>query len=190
MIVFNELRLDLESNSIVIDISVAENTYYNNIYIKEIYISTQEDYSDLTRGTLVHTEDVNNTKHKRIVLPVSSLKILGVPINGEYVKDNLFFVKVTTRGDLGEGSPYKTKPEYIQGITFSVESIYNTMMQFIKEIETKGVVSKDFIDYFMIFEALRVSVDTGHHSATINIFNKFFKDKLGIPLTTTNCIYG
>ena len=191
MIVFNELRLDLESNSIVIDASVADNTYYSNIFIKSIKISTQEDYSDLVDGAEVYTETSGNSKRVRVTIPMSSLKELKVPLCGDSIKDNMFFVRITTVGTLGTGSPHKEKPKYIQGVTFSTESIYNTMMQFIKNIETEGAVSKDFIDYFMECEALRVSIDTGHYSTAIDIFNKYFKGKLGESLTTTtNCIYG
>lgn len=192
MIKFNELRVDIESNSLIIDISVADNDYYSDIYIDNICVSTQEDYSDTYSGKSVWSPTAGRSyKNIRIVETFEDLKsIYGVKLYGDYVKDNIFFIKVHTTGELLSGSPYKSKPDYIQGITFSVESIYNTMMQFIKKVEKEGVVSKDFIDYFMKYEALRVSIDTGHHSATVNLFNKFFKGKLDSPLITTQCIYG
>lgn len=191
MIKFNELKVDIESSSLIIDVSVADNTYYSDIYLESIYISTQEDYSDTFEGQLIWSPTGGRSyKNIRIVMTLESLNNYGIKLYGDQIKDNIFFIKVSTSGDLLPGSPYKNKPEYTQGITFSVESIYNTMMQFIKKVEKDGIVSKDFIDYFMKYEALRVSIDTGHHSATINLFNKFFRGKLNTPLITTQCIYG
>ena len=192
MIKFNELRIDIESNSLIIDISVADNSYYDNIYIKEVRLLTQEDYSDTAKGTSMYTytEGFSDKKNCRLKLSFELMEKNTIPLFGNNVKYNLFFVQVIPGGTLGDNSPYKSIPPYIQGITFSVESIYNSMMQFIKKVEKEGIVSKEFIDYFMKYEALRVSIDTGHHSATVNLFNKFFRGKLDSPLITTQCIYG
>lgn len=190
MIKFNELRVDVESNSLIIDVSVASNEYYKEVYIKEIRLLTQEDYSDTAKGTIVFSRN-NPSEYKncRLTLPFEDMQDYDIPLSGNSVKDNLFFVKVIPEGTLGSDAPYKELPPCIQEITFSVESIYNNMMQFIKNVEKEGVVSKDFIDYFMKYEALRASIYTGHHTVTVRLFNKFFKGKLNLPLITTQCIY-
>lgn len=262
MIVFNELGINLNTEKLIVDVSVKENTYYSNYYISNIYIDTQDTYKDggfsskakkitpieslvyipkikeniylldfpitsidqyiidldnlsshiikiedslgnkytldhhphpgikynkftYTNGGLVLVRDSDNindllpyydiTKHCRLEIDNETL--------GTDVSNTMYFVYIETV----DTSSKDTNTNL--GITLNTSTIYNNMMMYIKDISKECGIPKEYIDYFLQFEAFRLSIRTGHNMQAINYFNKFFKKPLEAYSRINTC-YG
>lgn len=181
MVKFNELQILPNGQLMVIDVSVLDLPYYDNVYISEILIDTQDTYID----KLPSKEAINvysateNVKNARVELK----NPLFVPS----LEDNLFFVYVKVKGTPSADTPCGMDNEYTLGVTLYNCPLYNSFMANVKELNKECSVPKRFIDDYLKFKAFQLSIETGHYTEAISFYNKFFKNIRVFTSTKCNC---
>ena len=209
MVDFNELRVSPDRKNLIIDVSIKDLSYYENVYIDSIIIDTQDTYipSGPSNSPIFTYEVVSN------VTPVYSLPDCGYNQVQDYIdkencfetsnneekrvrleldntaldnhlKGNLFFVYVITKGTPSSDTPCNMDNTINLGVTADTYPIYTNMLNSLKELESCGT-PKLFTDAFLRFKAFELSIKTGQYSQVINYWNKYFKS-LDIP-NNTNC---
>ena len=209
MVDFNELRVSPDRKNLIIDVSIKNLSYYENVYIDSIIIDTQDTYipSGPSNSPIFTYEVVSN------VTPVYSLPDCGCNQVQDYIdkencfetsnneekrvrlelanaaldnhlKGNLFFVYVITKGTPSSDTPCNMDNTINLGVTADTYPIYTNMLNSLKELESCGT-PKLFTDAFLRFKAFELSIKTGKYSQVINYWNKYFKS-LDIP-NNTNC---
>lgn len=209
MVDFNELRVSPDRKNLIIDVSIKDLSYYENVYIDSIIIDTQDTYipSGPSNSPIFTYEVVSN------VTPVYSLPDCGCNQVQDYIdkencfetsnneekrvrleldntaldnhlKGNLFFVYVITKGTPSSDTPCNMDNTINLGVTADTYPIYTNMLNSLKELESCST-PKLFTDAFLRFKAFELSIKTGQYSQVINYWNKYFKS-LDIP-NNTNC---
>ena len=209
MVDFNELRVSPDRKNLIIDVSIKDLSYYENVYIDSIIIDTQDTYipSGPSNSPIFTYEVVSN------VTPVYSLPDCGCNQVQDYIdkencfetsnneekrvrleldntaldnhlKGNLFFVYVITKGTPASDTPCNMDNTINLGVTADTYPIYTNMLNSLKELESCGT-PKLFTDAFLRFKAFELSIKTRQYSQIINYWNKYFKS-LDIP-NNTNC---
>lgn len=209
MVDFNELRVSPDRKNLIIDVSIKDLSYYENVYIDSIIIDTQDTYipSGPSNSPIFTYEVVSN------VTPVYSLPDCGCNQVQDYIdkencfetsnneekrvrleldntaldnhlKGNLFFVYVITKGTPSSDTPCNMDNTINLGVTADTYPIYTNMLNSLKELESCST-PKLFTDAFLRFKAFELSIKTGQYSQIINYWNKYFKS-LDIP-NNTNC---
>ena len=209
MVDFNELRVSPDRKNLIIDVSIKDLSYYENVYIDSIIIDTQDTYipSGPSNSPIFTYEVVSN------VTPVYSLPDCGCNQVQDYIdkencfetsnneekrvrleldntaldnhlKGNLFFVYVITKGTPSSDTPCNMDNTINLGVTADTYPIYTNMLNSLKELGSCGT-PKLFTDAFLRFKAFELSIKTGQYSQVINYWNKYFKS-LDIP-NNTNC---
>lgn len=209
MVDFNELRVSPDRKNLIIDVSIKDLSYYENVYIDSIIIDTQDTYipSGPSNSPIFTYEVVSN------VTPVYSLpdcecnqvqdyidkencfetsnneekrvrlELDNIALNN-HLKGNLFFVYVITKGTPASDTPCNMDNTINLGVTADTYPIYTNMLNSLKELESCDT-PKLFTDAFLKFKAFELSIKTGQYSQIINYWNKYFKS-LDIP-NNTNC---
>lgn len=172
MIDFNELRVSPDGKKLIIDASVKNLQYYDNVYIDAIIIDTQDTYIEngpSTNPIFYHEVATNSYDEKRIRLELDSA-ILGTSLS-----DTLFFVYVVVKGTPAADTPCGMDNQTTMGVVANLYPFYRTMVNYMKEVEDECEVPKNFIDALLRFKALELSIRTGHYAQAIKYWNKFFK---------------
>lgn len=171
MIRFNELGISNDGKYLIIDVSVRGQHYYDNVFIDSISIDTQDTYKDGgPSSSIVYHKDFEGRrmKHYRTALSV-----------GEFLpslNDNMFFVYIRAKGTPTIDTPCCMDNEYTLGVTFNTCPLYNAIMGYIRETESRCSVPKNFINMFLQFKALEACINTDHYPQAIEYYNKFFKN--------------
>ena len=76
MIQFNELQLDTATDTLIVDAAVKTLSYYSDVYIKAIHITTEDYYTTGIPTTKIYThvvEEGENLKTLRLEIKKSEL---------------------------------------------------------------------------------------------------------------------
>ena len=168
MIKFTELRVQKEHLIIVAEVREIED-YYDNVYIDEILIDTQDSF--VTTGPSANTIYSNqiNGDQKKVTLSLSSTDLQNVDMD-----KTMFFVYAKAKG-IPRPCPCGFDQEISIGVTFSMCPIYNATMQYVKEVEYTCDIPENFINMYLRFKAIQYSIESGHFTQAIKYYNKFFK---------------
>ena len=183
MIEFKELRVTPDGKTLIIDASVKDLSYYDNVYIDSLTIDTQDTYSESGSSTnpifYYEVASVSEENKKRIRLELNS-SVLGKPITG-----NMFFVYITVKGTPAADTPCGLDNVTTLGVTADLYPFYKSSINHMKELENECEPSKNFIDSLLKFKAFELSIRTGHYTQAIKYWNKFFKE---VKSNTVNTI--
>ena len=183
MIEFKELRVTPDGKTLIIDVSVKDLSYYDNVYIDSLTIDTQDTYSESGSSTnpifYYEVASVSEENKKRIRLELNS-SVLGKPITG-----NMFFVYITVKGTPAADTPCGLDNVTTLGVTADLYPFYKSSINYMKELENECEPSKNFIDSLLKFKAFELSIRTGHYTQAIKYWNKFFKE---VKSNTVNTI--
>ena len=187
MVDFQELRITPDGKKLIIDASVKDLQYYNDVYIDAIIIDTQDTYvanGPSTKPIFSHEVGTNDettgqegNSEKRVRLELDSTA-LGVSLC-----DTLFFIYVIAKGTPSADTPCGMDNQTTLGVVSNLYPFYRAMVNYMKEVENECEISKNFIDALLRFKALELSIRTGHYAQAIKYWNKFFK---GVKSKTIN----
>lgn len=178
MVEFNELRI--VDNCLIIDASVSSLPYYKDVYIDTVVVDTQDTYldngpSDNPIFSYSEKEEDNN-KNVRLELNPKTLKIHN---------DNLFFVYIITKGTPTINTPCGADKQITIGVAADLHPFYNKMMRSIREIDKVCTIPRTFIDGYLRYKALELSLKTCHYIDAIKIWSKF--KSLNRESTNSSC---
>lgn len=170
MIQFNELRITQNGDRLIIDVSVKSLSYYTDVYLDEILIDTQDTYTESGPSSeAVYSKAVEGSQ-KSIRLELGKGDMLPTP------QDNMFFVYVKTKGTPSSDTPCGEDNTITLGVTLYTYDILQSFMCSIKELEDNCDIPKAFIDNYLRWKALQLSVNTNHYTDAIKFYNRFFKN--------------
>lgn len=115
--------------------------------------------------------------------------------NKKNFSDDLFFVYVKCRID-GETNPCLENlqcslTELITlGVTFDENLLYQRVMDYTKELADKCTVSKGFVDFILLWNAFKASIETEHYIPAIKYYKMLFgKGGVNSPYGESSRIY-
>lgn len=182
MIVFEELRITNDGETLVVKARVRTEIYYDTVYIDKVIIDTEETYKEgFPSSTPVFTYTADGNV-KSITLAINKAQIIPD------FKEHLFFVYVVTKGNPLPSVPCGMDNQTTLGVTMYMGNIYNNFMGYIKEMGGGNCqVPKGLIDQILRFKALTISMDSGQYLQGIDYYNKWFSGKRQDVVTIPNC---
>lgn len=217
MLTFKELRITPTGKNLIIDVSVDPENYYDDVFIDSIVIDTQNTYvpngpsSNPIYTYIVDKESVDKTystpeecncspvkteedysycftysdsQRKRVRLILTSLEI------GNDINNTMFFVYAIATGTPSPDTPCGFDNSKKLGVVTNLYPYYQSMMNYVKEIESTCTIPKNFIDSSLKLKALELCIRTGNYPQAIKYWNKFFNGKMNRPIVTNCSCYG
>jgi hypothetical protein len=182
---FNELVFNTEAKTLIVDTSVQNLSYFADVYIKAIYITTEEFSSTGIPAIKVYTHTVEEGANlTNVRLEITSSELLVDNLN------HLFFVYVETIGNPSAETPCGADTSINVGVIYDRKPLYDRTLCFINKLDDKCSVSKEFMDFILKMNALEYAFKTKDYSEAIYYFNKFFATKQACttnPTITCNC---
>ena len=72
------------------------------------------------------------------------------------------------------------------GVTLYIYNILQSFLCSLKELDNECTIPKLFIDNYLRFKALQLSISTNHYTDAIKYYNKFFKN-IDVLQVKSNC---
>lgn len=165
MIHFNELRITPDRKYLIIDAEVNNDSYYNDVTIKSVYVDTQKTWTlggPSQRAIFQYEYEGDKQIHEIIDL--------------DSLNDNLFFVYVVTEGKPAEDTPCGQRNPIACNVVYDEYIWYDKGMNFISNFnccDNSCELNRGFIDYILKKEALDLSIKNGDYQSAINLWKKF-----------------
>jgi hypothetical protein len=176
MVYFNELRI--ANGVLIIDVSIPNESYFENVYLDSIIIDNQDSYLssgpssnpvyEYTVPDIVSefTQESHSQKSIRLMLDSHD-----VPIG------DMLFVYVRTKGTPAPDTPCGLDNITTMATVIDLLPFYQQAMQYIKELGATCNVPQGFADFILRFKSLELGIKTGNYPQAINYFNRFFNGK-------------
>jgi len=177
MIQFNKLSINQAGTILTIDASVKDESYYTNVYIDNVAIDTQDTFLETgpsTNKIYLNTLSGNN---KSIQLSLTYSDLL------QALDSNMFFVWITTKGTPSSDTPCGEDVISTVGVAIDLYPLYQYAINYMNELTNNCNIPKGFINFILRLKALKLAIQTGNYTKSINFWNMFFKN---IDLDTTN----
>ena len=193
MIIFDQLRISDDGSRMYINAHVNKASYFDGISIDSIVIMTagqvSETSPDLPTSNYIYKKEdfEENTKEINLVLTAQDFiktweadpKAM-VFRRGDMSK-TLFFVYIRckhTKGSEAEGCiPCRLDEEITLGVTFDENILFQRVMGYTKELLRDCNNPTGFMDFILLWNAFKASVETEHYVTAIKFFNRLFDDK-------------
>lgn len=212
MLTFNELRITPDNKYLIVDVSVKDEPYYNDVFVNSIAIDTQDTYvSSGPSSNPAYTYNNESVGITRVYTTCDCNPILDESdsycfVTDNYSKknirlilsckdlrhsltDNIFFVYAIASGTPAGDTPCGMDNFITMGTVVNLHPIYCRTIQYLKELDDDCNVPKGLIDMYLKIKALELSVKTGNYTQAISYWNKYFKnlrDKPN-PKISRNC---
>ena len=210
MIQFNELRITPDSKHLIIDASIDNSSYYDNVILDSIVIDTQDTYVangpsskpiytykidsyDYTYSTpeecscnpVLSDDDkayclTYGGEQSKHVRLIISAKDLGISLN-----DNILFVYAIATGTPAPDTPCGMDNSVVMSTVVNLYPVYQNTMCYLRELDSDCQVPKGFIDMILKVKAVELCIRTGNYTKAISYWKKFFLGKTQVP--TYNC---
>lgn len=199
MVTINELRITPDGKNLIIDVSIENLSYYDNVGIAAIIVDSQDTFiptgpsnralyhmsyeisSDKPRdcSSEVVLEENGKIKQLRVIL---TEKDLGVALN-----DNMFFIYIVTNGTPAPCTPCGMDNIYTLGIAYNLRPLYNLWMNYVRELDQSCTIPQNFIDNILRYKAFELALKTGNYTSAIDYWKRFFQNKGPAVLKSKGC---
>lgn len=177
MVKFNELEIKTASNCFVIDAAVKELACYADVFIKAVYIATEDNYTKGIPTSVVYSQQFEASVDPTGTLPKAirlELKDTDLLINSF---DHILFVYVETVGVPTIDVPCGEDNIVTVGMAFDKQPLYNKSMCFITKLDVQCDIPKDFLDYMLKVQAIEFAFKTNNFEEAIYYYKSFFQKK-------------
>lgn len=201
MIQFDLLKFD-QDNNLIIQASVPDKEYFENVSLTGVYIDTHKSYSyvgpssnPVYKYEIKDEHEIPDGDTPSIDIPIDSFK-RSIGRNSENkvkhlslvipstdilcdIKGTVFFVWVTATGLPAFDTPCgQDVPQKVQWV-INTSQIYEKVIPLLKSMNCDCGNNKDFSNIFLKYKAFQYSMNLGDYTEGINIWNKFFsKEKV------------
>lgn len=176
MIEFTTLYIDNNSTKLSISANVKDLSYYTNIYIDSVIIDTQDTYiASGPSSSAIYTYPVTGN-NKSITLELDQLDL---PVS---LKNTLFFVYIKAKGTPASDTPCGLDNTYTMSPVYNQYPVYQYQYTFLKNLEGECTIPKEFINAYLRYQSIDISIKTGHYTSTCKYWKKFF---MNIPTNIT-----
>lgn len=199
MILFDQLRISDNGKNLYIDAHVNKAENFDNAFIESVTIMTADKVSETAPE--MYTEDYiykktfeGDVKEIHLFLgkedfdaafinvdtegsPIDDAVPVGkVSYSKDILSNDLFFVYVNVRW---EGEPDSCLPCSVislpaLGVTFDETLLYQKAMQFTKALADECRVSREYIDFILLWNGFKAAIETEHYNPAISFWKKMF----------------
>ena len=185
MIEIRNITITPRGDKMIIDANIELDEAFENCFIKEVFIDTQDTYTmSGPSENIVYRKLI--TKNDASKLPESTISINGVEkvrnlhleICEEEICANLmsdFFVVYIQADGVFDKSEVSRCDSFnvVLGCCFWMWPLYKEFMNFIRELNTKCEVPRNFIYTYLKYQGLITSVRTGNIADAIFLYSKY-----------------
>lgn len=178
MINFN--KLEIKNNTIIIDVSVKDESYYKDIYIDGILIDTQDTCinSGPSEKAISVYKDQENLKNKHLELTSPVI---------QNVNSDLFFIYVKVKGTPSSDTPCGMDNSITGKALFNIQPIYKNIMNYVKELSNTCKVPYNLVDKSLQLKMLNICLQIGNNIEAADIWKKYFMDNITNEPINCNC---
>ena len=182
MITFKELRITPDGQYLIIDAAIDNNDYFSDVYIDSVVIDTQNTYTinGPSSSHVYEYTSIGNQKEVRLTLTSKDLTSM------DRLCGNIFFVYVISKGTPSSQAPAGLTGTQIMGTVVSLRPIYKQALCYIKQVENKCDIPKNFVDFILRWKAFELAIRTGNYTLAIQYWNDLILEPPTITLNT-NC---
>lgn len=187
MIIFDQLRISDDGRKMYINAHVNKADYFDNAYIDSITIMTSDKVLETAPGTptsdYIYTKKIEgNKKGINLVLTANDFTRTwekdpkAMPFKQGDMSRTLFFVYIKCKweGTPGECIPCTLDEETTLGVTFDENMLYQRVMDYTKDLLDECKVPIAFMDFILLWNAFKASIETEHYIPAIKFFNMLF----------------
>ena len=168
--IIDQFRIDAQGQKLYLNAHVNEAEYFENMYIEKVTICTEDQVSEsnpLAPGTQYVYQHTYSNEEREIGLVLSATDF-NLNFTKSDLSHNMFFVYIKCGGTPASDTPCGMDEATTVGVTFDYGGIYNTAMNYTRELADDCTIPRGFIDYILNTQALQLSLDTGHYIPAIN----------------------
>lgn len=187
MIIFDQLKISDDGRKMYINAHVNKADYFDNAYIDSITIMTSDKVLETAPGTptsdYIYTKKIEgNEKEINLVLTANDFTRTwekdpkAMPFKQGDMSRTLFFVYIKCKweGTPGECIPCTLDEETTLGVTFDENMLYQRVMDYTKDLLDECKVPIAFMDFILLWNAFKASIETEHYIPAIKFFNMLF----------------
>lgn len=187
MIIFDQLRISDDGRKMYINAHVNKADYFDNAYIDSITIMTSDKVLETAPGTptsdYIYTKKIEgNEKEINLVLTANDFTRTwkkdpkAMPFKQGDMSRTLFFVYIKCKweGTPGECIPCTLDEETTLGVTFDENILYQRVMDYTKDLLDECKIPIAFMDFILLWNAFKASIETEHYIPAIKFFNMLF----------------
>jgi hypothetical protein len=186
-VIFDQLRLSDDGKRILINAHVNKARYFDGIYIKNITITSADRVSETnphvpTKNYLYRRDFESGTKSIDLVLTANDLmrnwekEISKMVFKETDMSGTLFFVYIECAGTPSIDTPCRLDEMLTVGVTFDEKLLYQRTMDYVKRLSDDCNVPIGFIDFILLWNAFKASIETDHFIPAIRFWNMLFGD--------------
>jgi hypothetical protein len=180
MVNFTELYITPNNQKLVLDVSVSELPYFADVYLKTIYIDTEDTYTEGEPSSKAFKYTVNGDL-KNLRLELNS-PALGFSLEGK-----LLFIYVETKGMFASETPCGMDENMTVVAVYNQYPIYTHIMSFIKAMNTSCCeIPAELVNAVLQYKVFELSINLKHYLESIKFWKKFISNYTNFSLTS-NC---
>lgn len=174
--------------------------YFENVYIDSVTIMTAEKVSESDPGTptsdYVYTKTFEGSeKEVNLVLTAFDFvrswetDVKKMSFKEGDISNTLFFVYIKCKGTVSSNVPCTLDEQTTLGVVFDETMFYQKVMNHTRELLRDCCVPRMFIDFILLWNAFKASVETEHFISAIKFYNMLFdvKDSKVGPIKGCGC---
>lgn len=177
MVTIDQLRISEDGKTLYLDAHVSEAKYFDNVYLDKITILTEDQISELDPlsygDDYVYQGDVETISSSTNVKEIH-LVLCTLDFNEKFCKktfsDNMFFVYISCKGTPAYDTPCGMDEMTTLAVVLDYKLIFDNAMCYTKEFANTCDIPMSFIDFILNYEALKISISTGHYLSAIERF--------------------
>lgn len=180
MIKFNELRI-VDESKLIIDISVIDSPYYENVSLDSIIIDTQDTFMTTgpsenaiySKKIISNPDNPQGLEEEQDIIKDYRIELdsldLTVPID-----KNMFFIYILTRGNPTIDTPCGKDNKTTIGVAIDIQKLFDKGIYLLKGMRDRCNISRDLIMHILQVKALEISVATKHYLKAIEYWRILF----------------
>lgn len=184
MIVFDQLRIADNGNTLYIDAHVNTHDNYYGVYIESITITTADKVSKINPiepdTDYIYYKNFDE-RPKAISLALTAndfMKSWGIDpksinFNSSEMAKTLFFVYIKCVGEPTISTPCGQDNQTSVGIVFNESMLHQKAMGFTKDLVNKNNIAP-FIDFILLWNAFKAGIETEHYVSAIKFWEMLF----------------
>lgn len=190
MVIFDQLRISDDGRKFYINAHVNKADVFADTTIEKLYVCLCDNIYETqnvdpeVNGYIYKKEYAAGTKEINEVLTIDMEDLI---YNKPRFKD-LYFVYVKCANVPDEGKCYTAVGDYVLGVTFDESMLHQKIMGFTKELSDSCNVPRSFIDFILLWNAFKSSIEVEHHIAACEYWNQLFgKNSVGYSIINKPC---
>jgi hypothetical protein len=169
-----------DNNELCIEASVKSDSYYTNVYIDSVLIDTQDTFISTgpSENTVYRKTLSGNKKEVSLIIKeTDTLTTFG---------DNLLIIYIVTKGIPSSDVPCGKDNTTVSTAVFDTRSAICGILKSLKQEISSCVPPRFFINDYMKYKAIQLSIINKDYITAVEYYNNFFKENKA-PSFTKHC---